>query len=71
MGKAQTLETFEAPIMETSALDATNVKEAFYDLLKEMYEEISKKLEIVKNQAETGKDGIQLNIKKRKLLLIY
>ena len=58
LGKAQTL---EAPIMETSALDATNVKEAFYDLLKEMYKEISKKIEIVESQAETGKEGIQLD----------
>ena len=27
----------EIPIMETSALDSTNVKEAFYQLLREMY----------------------------------
>ena len=58
LGKAQTL---EAPIMETSALNATNVKEPFYDLLKEMYKEISKKIEIVESQAETGKEGIQLD----------
>ena len=51
----------EAPIMETSALDATNVKEAFYDLLKEMYKEIRKKLDIVESQTESGKDGIQLD----------
>lgn len=51
----------EAPIMETSALDATNVKEAFYDLLKEMYKEIRKKLDIVESQQEGGKDGIQLD----------
>lgn len=49
MGKAQTL---EAKIMETWALDTTNIKEAFYDLIKEMYKEISKKLEIVESQAE-------------------
>ena len=36
----------EAPLMETSALDGNNVKEAFYDLLKEMYREIRKKLDI-------------------------
>ena len=58
LAKAQIL---EAPIMETSALDATNVKEAFYDLLKEMYKEIRKKLDIVESQAESGKEGIQLD----------
>ena len=50
MGKAQTL---EVQIMETWAFDTTNIKEVFYDLLKEMYKEISKKLEIVESQAET------------------
>ncbi len=50
-----------APIMETSALDASNVKEAFYDLMKEMYKEIRKKLDIVESQAETGKEGVQLD----------
>ena len=51
----------EAPIMETSALDATNVKEAFYDLLKEMYKEIRKKLDIVESQKASEKDAIQLD----------
>ena len=53
----------QSPIMETSALDGTNVKEAFYDLLREMYKEIKKKLDIVENQnnAEGGKYGIELN----------
>ena len=50
-----------APIMETSALDASNVKEVFYDLMKEMYKEIRKKLDIVESQAETGKEGVQLD----------
>ena len=57
LAKAQTL---EAPIMETSALDATNVKEAFYDLLKEMYKEVKKKLDVVESQAQGGNEGIQL-----------
>ena len=57
LAKAQTL---EAPIMETSALDATNVKEAFYDLLKEMFREVRKKLDIVE-QSEGGKEGVQLS----------
>ena len=50
----------ESPIMETSALDATNVKEAFYDLLKEMFREVRKKLDIVE-QSEGGKEGVQLS----------
>ncbi len=58
LAKAQIL---EAPIMETSALDATNVKEAFYDLLKEMYKEISKKLVAVESQSETENAGVQLD----------
>lgn len=32
------------PIMETSALDSTNVKEAFYDLLKEIYKYMNKNI---------------------------
>jgi small GTP-binding protein len=58
MEKAKLL---ELPLMEASALDSTNVKQAFYDLLKEMYKEISKKIEIVESQAETGKERIQLD----------
>ena len=56
----------EAPIMETSALDGSNVKEAFYDLLKEMYKEIRKKLDIVESQAESGKDAVQLDTTEEK-----
>jgi small GTP-binding protein len=59
----------EAPLMETSALDGNNVKEAFYDLLKEMYREIRKKLDIAEKKdssAEGNKDGIQLNTNEEK-----
>jgi Ras-related protein Rab-11A len=56
----------EAPIMEASALDGSNVKEAFYDLLKEMYKEIRKKLDIVESQAESGKDAVQLDTTEEK-----
>ena len=61
------------PIIETSAFDATNVKEDFYDLLKEMYKVIRKKLDIVESQAESGKDVVKLDTtkeKKRKVVLI-
>ena len=56
----QKAKDLEASLMETSAKDGSNVKEAFYDLLKEMYREIKKKIEIVENEAKGGKDGIQL-----------
>ena len=56
-----------SPLMETSALDSTNVKEAFYDLLKEMYLEVSKALEIVENQdLAKNKNGIQLETNEQK-----
>ena len=56
----------ESPVMEASALDGNNVKAAFYDLLKEMYKEIKKKLDIVENQNTGGKDGVQLNTNEEK-----
>ncbi len=58
MEKAQIL---GIPIMETSALDATNVKEAFNDLLKEMYRGF--KINIKKNGGivNKNKDGIDLS----------
>jgi len=56
MQKAQEL---QAPIMETSALDATNVKEAFYDLMREMYKEIKKNLDLI--EESENNDGVQLD----------
>ena len=56
----QKAKDLEAPLMEASAKDGNNVKEAFYDLLKEMHREIKKKIEVVESQAQGGKDGIQL-----------
>ena len=58
LGKAKDL---ESPLMEASAKDGNNVKEAFYDLLREMYKEIRKKIDVVESQAnDNGKNGIQL-----------
>ena len=51
----------ELPLMEASALDSTNVKQAFYDLLKEMYKEVKKTIEVVE-QAEKQNEGVQLDI---------
>ena len=56
----------ESPVMEASALDGSNVKAAFYDLLKEMYKEIKKKIDIVESQNTGGKDGVQLNTNEEK-----
>ena len=50
----------ELPLMEASALDSTNVKQAFYDLLKEMYKEVKKTIDVVE-QAEKQNDGVQLD----------
>ena len=47
-------------LMETSALDSTNVKEAFYDLLKEMYKEISAKIAKVEESLSDNKEALQL-----------
>ena len=38
LNKAKTL---GIPIMETSALDSTNIKETFYDLIKEIYKDMN------------------------------
>ena len=47
-------------LMETSALDSTNVKEAFHDLLKEMYIEISAKIAKVEESLDENKEALQL-----------
>ena len=44
--------------METSAVDASNVKEAFYDLIREMYKSVLKlkeKYEQKESRKEEGK----------------
>ena len=41
--------------METQALDGNNVKEDFYDLLKEMFREIKKKQILLKIKLAKGK----------------
>ena len=57
------------PIMETSALDSTNVKEAFYDLLKEIYKDMKKKIKNNEEVSKGNKEGIKLdtNEKRKKI----
>ena len=54
--------------METSAKDATNVTEAFHDLLKEMYCELSKTLQLVENKNinNKGNNAIELDVDEQK-----
>ena len=66
--KAKALEN---PIMETSALDSTNVKEAFYQLLREMYISVKDLLKEYE-QKEAGtpiekeSNGVALDTKEEK-----
>ena len=57
------------PIMETSALDSTNVKEAFYDLLKEIYKDMKKKINNKEEVSKGNMEGIKLdtNEKRKKI----
>ena len=53
------------PLMETSALDATNVKEAFCDLLKEIYKDLKSKNKNFEDTLE-NKDGINIDTNSKK-----
>ena len=59
---------WDIPLMETSAKDATNVTEAFHDLLKEMYCELSKTLQLVENKNinNKGNNTIELDVDEQK-----
>ena len=50
------------PLMETSALDATNVKEAFNDLLKEIYKDMKDNLNKPENKYQNDKKAIDIKI---------
>ena len=58
--------TLGIPLMETSALDATNDKEAFYDLLKEIYKEMKDKINNPEYKQSNDKKGIDLSTKAEK-----
>ena len=53
-------------LMETSALDSTNVKEAFHDLLKEMYIEISAKITQMEQTLNENKEALQIETNDKK-----
>ena len=53
-------------LMETSALDSTNVKEAFHDLLKEMYIELSSKIAMMEESLNANKEAIPLETNESK-----
>jgi len=54
-------ESLRIPLMEASALDSTNVKEAFCDLLKEIYKDMKDNLNNPENKYQNEKKGIDLN----------
>ena len=54
-------ESLRIPLMEASALDSTNVKEVFYDLLKEIYKDMKDNLNNPENKYQNEKKGIDLN----------
>ena len=59
----------EIPIMEASALDSSNVKEAFYQLLREMYKSIKQMMEAhEQKEAEQGAtpEGVKLDTNEKK-----
>lgn len=54
------------PVMETSALDSTNVQEAFFQLLREMYKSIkANSVEKKEGKDGVGNDGVTLNTQTR------
>ncbi len=63
LNKAKTL---GIPLMETSALDSTNVKEAFHDLLKEMYKDMKSKLQNDNNNLKDNGEGLKLDTNQKK-----
>ena len=57
---------YGVPIMETSALDATNVNKAFSDLLREIYKDMKNKIKKGESSISENSDGTQLDTNNEK-----
>jgi Ras-related protein Rab-11A len=55
------------PVMETSANNSSNVKEAFYDLIKEMYKSVLKLKEKFEQKENRKEEGIKINIEENNI----
>ena len=58
--------SFGIAIMETSALDASNVKEAFYLILQEMYKSVKSMINNTEKKDNVEGSGVQLNTDEKK-----
>ena len=56
------------PIMETSANNSSYVKEAFFDLIKEMYKSVLKLKEKYEQKENIKEEGVKINLEKKKNL---
>ena len=55
------------PVMETSANNSSNVKEAFYDLIKDMYKILLKLKEKSEQKENRKEEGIKINIENKNI----
>ena len=55
------------PIMETSANNSSYVKEAFFDLIKEMYKSVLKLKEKFEQKENRKEEGIKINIENKNI----
>ena len=53
--------------MDTSANNSSNVKEAFYDLIKDMYKILLKLKEKSEQKENRKKEGIKINIENKNI----
>ena len=60
-----TAKSLNIPVMETSANNSSNVKEAFYDLIKEMYKSVLKLKEKFEQKENRKEEGIKINIENK------
>lgn len=54
------------PIMETSANNSSYVKEAFFDLIKEMYKSVLKLKEKYEQKENIKEEGVKIILEKKK-----